>query len=135
MPQDTCRLFAFALGLQLCMFLIATAPHIANRVHPTSSFLLRLVETVEAAVPIAAPAMFICALAACGAKLRVQGIYLLVPMKMKQVADMSIACFDKTGTLTGSVVRSQLHGNDMATCVSCVQAKELSSSPCCDRTQ
>ena len=49
--------------------------------------------------------VIICALGACTQKLRLKGIDVLNPIKLKAAADVSVVCFDKTGTLTGSVVR------------------------------
>lgn len=40
----------------------------------------------------------------CVRKLKRQNIDVLVPEKIKTIADVSVVCFDKTGTLTGSVV-------------------------------
>ena len=40
----------------------------------------------------------------CVRKLKGQNIDVLVPEKIKTIADVSVVCFDKTGTLTGSVV-------------------------------
>ena len=48
--------------------------------------------------------VIICALGACTQKLRLKGIDVLNPSKLKAAADVSVVCFDKTGTLTGSVV-------------------------------
>ena len=52
--------------------------------------------------------MIICALGACTQKLRLKGIDVLNPGKLKLAADVSVVCFDKTGTLTGSVVSFML---------------------------
>ena len=48
--------------------------------------------------------MTICALGAATSKLRLKGIDVLNPGKLKVAADVSVVCFDKTGTLTGKVV-------------------------------
>jgi len=54
--------------------------------------------------------VIICALGACTQKLRLKGIDVLNPSKLKAAADVSVVCLDKTGTLTGSVVRpNSLH--------------------------
>ncbi len=50
------------------------------------------------------PTVIICALGAGTQKLRMKGIDVLNPGKLKSAADCSVICFDKTGTLTGSVV-------------------------------
>ena len=50
------------------------------------------------------PTVTICALGAATSKLRLKGIDVLNPGKLKVAADVSVVCFDKTGTLTGKVV-------------------------------
>ena len=54
--------------------------------------------------------MIICALGACTQKLRLKGIDVLNPGKLKLAADVSVVFFDKTGTLicTSTVVAAQL---------------------------
>ena len=52
--------------------------------------------------------MTICALGTGTSKLRLKGIDVLNPSKLKLAADVSVVCFDKTGTLTGKVVSPQM---------------------------
>lgn len=94
----------FALGVQSFLFLATTVPYILKHPVPGKDISLKVIATLNAALPIAIPTVMVCSNIACAGKLRAKGIHVLDPGKLKAAADVSICCFDKTGTLTGNVV-------------------------------
>ena len=66
----------------------------------------RVVNVFIAAAPTGAPTVVVAALAYCILHLRSQDLQVLLPEKIKTIADVELVCFDKTGTLTGTTVSS-----------------------------
>lgn len=102
--QDLLKFYSFAFLLQLCIFMLYVGK--ANK-HPASarSIVTRVVNVFIAAAPPGAPTVIVAALTCCIVHLnRSQGLVILVPEKVKTIANVEVVCFDKTGTLTGSLV-------------------------------
>ena len=98
------KFYFFAFLLQLCIFMLYVGK--ANK-HPASarSIVTRVVDVFIAAAPTGAPTVIVAALTYCIVHLdRSQGLVVLLPEKIKTIADVEVVCFDKTGTLTGSLV-------------------------------
>lgn len=64
----------------------------------------RVINVFIAAAPTGAPTVVVAALAYCILHLRRQDLQVLMPEKIKTIADVEVVCFDKTGTLTGTTV-------------------------------
>ena len=101
--QDMYQFCAVALLFQACFFMLYIAR--AGRQPESARVTIdRVLDVFVAAVPPAAPAVVVAALAYCSLHLRRGSIEVLVPEKIKTIADVEVVCFDKTGTLTGTVV-------------------------------
>lgn len=107
MLQDLLKFYSFALLLQLCLFMLYVAK--ANK-HPASvqdtarSIVTRVIAVFVAAAPTGAPTVIVAALTFCIIHLRKSSLEILLPEKVKTIADVEVVCFDKTGTLTGTMV-------------------------------
>ena len=104
--QDLLKFYFFALLLQLSVFMLYVAK--ANK-HPSvqdtaRSTVNRIVAVFVAAAPTGAPTVVVAALTFCIIHLRKSGLEILLPEKVKTIADVEVVCFDKTGTLTGTLV-------------------------------
>ena len=112
--QDLLKFYFFAFLLQLCIFMLYVSK--ANK-HPASlkdtarSIVTRVVDVFIAAAPTGAPTVIVAALTYCILHLKSEGLVILLPEKIKTIADVEVVCFDKTGTLTGSLVSPCLHVN------------------------
>ncbi|DBA92220.1 TPA: hypothetical protein ACH3X1_015928 [Trebouxia sp. C0004] len=104
---DMCRFFGFSLLLQVLLFVVGMSRG-WRHAQSTTELVQRALDTAIAAIPVGTSTVIIGALGACTQKLRLKGIDVLDPTKLKAAADVSVVCFDKTGTLTGSV--PELHG-------------------------
>ena len=71
----------------------------------------RVANLFIASAPTGAPTVIVAALAYCILHLKGQGIDILLPEKIKTIADVEVVCFDKTGTLTGTTVRPCPHAS------------------------
>ena len=102
--QDLLKFYFFAFLLQLCVFMLFVSK--ANmHPHTARSVVTRVVDIFIAAAPTGAPTVVVAALTYCIVHLnRSQGLVVLLPEKIKTIADVEVVCFDKTGTLTGSRV-------------------------------
>ena len=104
--QDLLQFYSFAFLLQLCIFMLFVSK--ANKHPPTQtarSVVTRVIDVFIAAAPTGAPTVVVAALTYCIVHLdRSQGLVVLLPEKIKTIADVEVVCFDKTGTLTGSLV-------------------------------
>ena len=78
--------------------------------HPTSTKAVidRVINIFISAAPTGAPTVVVAGLAYCILHLHNQGVEILLPEKIKTIADVEVVCFDKTGTLTGTMVSSCL---------------------------
>ncbi len=101
------RFYAFAFLLQLVLFMLYAAK---VSEHPTSTkgIIDRVINIFIAAAPTGAPTVVVAGLAYCIVHLRNQEVVILLPEKIKTIADVEVVCFDKTGTLTGTMVSSCL---------------------------
>lgn len=115
--QDLLKFYFFAFLLQLCIFMLYVSK--ANK-HPASlkdtarSIVTRVVDVFIAAAPTGAPTVIVAALTYCILHLKSEGLVILLPEKIKTIADVEVVCFDKTGTLTGSLVSPCLHVNALS---------------------
>ena len=105
--QDLLRFYAFAFLLQLLLFLLYAAK---VSEHPTSTKAVidRVINVFISAAPTGAPTVVVAGLAYCVVHLRNKEVVVLLPEKIKTIADVEVVCFDKTGTLTGTMVSSCL---------------------------
>ena len=69
----------------------------------------RVVGVFISAFPTAIPTVVVFALGYSIVGLRSQQIEVLIPEKIKTIADVEVVCFDKTGTLTGTTVRLKFY--------------------------
>ena len=105
--QDLLKFYFFAFLLQLCIFVLYVAK--TNK-HPASPRITAITTTTRvvnifiAAAPTGAPTVIVAALTYCILHLKRRGLTVLLPEKIKTIADVELVCFDKTGTLTGTVV-------------------------------
>ena len=78
--------------------------------HPTSTkdVIDRVINIFISAAPTGAPTVVVAGIAYCIVHLRNQEVVILLPEKIKTIADVEVVCFDKTGTLTGTMVSSCL---------------------------
>lgn len=103
--QDVFRLYAFALVIQVCIFIVYIT--LGRPFKPSSGTLIRrLLDMGVHAAPPGLPACWLVAGAASRRRLAKQGIKLVFPEVLQKGACADIVCFDKTGTLTGSMVSS-----------------------------
>jgi len=105
--QDLLRFYAFAFLLQL-LFFVVYAAKVSE--HPTSTKVVvdRVINIFISAAPTGAPTVVVAGIAYCVVHLRNQEVVVLLPDKIKTIADVEVVCFDKTGTLTGTMVSSSL---------------------------
>ncbi len=103
MLQDLLRFYAFAFVLQLFLFMLYAAK---VSEHPTSTKAVidRVINIFISAAPTGAPTVVVAGIAYCVVHLRNQEVVVLLPDKIKTIADVEVVCFDKTGTLTGTMV-------------------------------
>ena len=74
--------------------------------HPTSTKAVidRVINIIISAAPTGAPTVVVAGITYCVVHLRNQEVVVLLPDKIKTIADVEVVCFDKTGTLTGTMV-------------------------------
>ncbi|KAL0046765.1 hypothetical protein WJX82_009387 [Trebouxia sp. C0006] len=99
---DLLRFYAFAFVLQLFLFMLYAAK---VSEHPTSTKAVidRVINIFISAAPTGAPTVVVAGIAYCVVHLRNQEVVVLLPDKIKTIADVEVVCFDKTGTLTGTM--------------------------------
>ncbi|KAL0030950.1 hypothetical protein WJX79_003464 [Trebouxia sp. C0005] len=104
---DLLRFYAFAFLLQLILFMLYAAK---VSEHPTSTkgVIDRVINIFISAAPTGAPTVIVAGITYCVLHLRNQEVVILLPEKIKTIADVEVVCFDKTGTLTGTT--PDLHG-------------------------
>ena len=107
MLQDLLRFYACAFLLQLLFFMVYAAK---VSEHPTSTKAVvdRVINIFISAAPTGAPTVVVAGIAYCVVHLRNQEVVVLLPDKIKTIADVEVVCFDKTGTLTGTMVSTCL---------------------------
>lgn len=109
MLQDLLKFYFFALLLQLCVFMLYVAKankHLSSVQDTARSTVTQVIAVFIAAAPTGAPTVIVAALTFCITHLRKSGLEILLPEKVKTIADVEVVCFDKTGTLTGTLVSS-----------------------------
>jgi len=117
--QDFFKFCCFALLLQICLFTLYLAKA-HQHAAPVQQTFTRVINVLIASVPTGAPTVVIAALAYCMLHLQSQHIEVLIPEKVKTIADVEVACFDKTGTLTGTMVSPFLTAYQLLPCLSAV---------------
>lgn len=101
--QDLLKFYFFAFLLQLGIFMLYLAKA-SKHTDDAQGRITRAVDVLIAAAPTGAPTVVVAALTYCILHLKSQELQVLLPDKVKTIADVEVVCFDKTGTLTGATV-------------------------------
>ncbi len=80
------------------------AAKVSEHTTSTKTVVDRVINVFISAAPTGAPTVVVAGIAYCIVHLRNQEVVILLPEKIKTIADVEVVCFDKTGTLTGTVV-------------------------------
>ena len=102
--QDTFRLYAFALSLQLIN--LSSFAWRASVAYPQTpgAYVIKLLDTLTYSAPPSIPTIFLVLTYIARMRLDKAGMSLLYSKVLNVGANVNMVCFDKTGTLTDSVV-------------------------------